>query len=238
MTDHLRPLDADRIYSDALAADIRRQATPEQRALLDADLRRWLEGLNGILANVRGQEEDHEREMAIVDALTGDGIDVPVARIEALEERRRKCDSFKRHLLRRIADVESELAGDLPAITTSTASTTPERPSATAAPARFDVEPPATIQRRRSGAVWAKVFEAARRAPGEPMLVDISLSKSSVTQLASDIRNAHRPEKPKARLASLRRDERWDAVWGPHEGAYKVWITYRGEVTPPSSLSA
>ena len=235
---HPRTVDApafDRTFSDAVSDDVKRRATEEQEALLTADPIRWLTGLHDILASLRGQEERYVREIAVLQALTADGIEVPAERLEALETQRHRRDAFRANVLRRLPDVEALIAGPdieafLPAV--------PVAPGAVTVPTRLDVAAPMRGQRRASGSVWAAVFGSARAVPGEFVLVDIPLSRSSVIQLASDIRNAHRRTKPRPRLATLRRDERWEARWGTHDGEYKVWVRYCGIADDSEARSA
>ena len=235
---HPRTVDTpafDRTFADAVSDDVKRRATEEQEALLTADPVRWLAGLHDILANLRRQEEKYVREIAVLQALTADGIEVPAERLEALETQRHRRDAFRANVLRRLPDVEALIAG--PGIEPFLLAV-PAPPSAGPAPTRLDVAAPLRGQRRTSGAVWAAVFESARAVPGEFVLVDIPLSRSSVIQLASDIRNAHRRSRPKPRLATLRREERWEARWGTHDGEYKVWVKYCGLADDSEARSA
>jgi hypothetical protein len=85
-------------------------------------------------------------------------------------------------------------------------------------------------QRQRTRfSLWEALFDECRAYMGEWRRTNQSFSKSTATQLASDIRNAYRRESVKARLKGLRSDERWDAAWGVGEdGEYYIWLKYLG----------
>jgi hypothetical protein len=84
--------------------------------------------------------------------------------------------------------------------------------------------------------MWQEVFEECRRDTGNWRRADAPMKRSTASQLASDIRNAHRRNAVKARLAGLRSDERWDAQWGEVDGEFYIWLRHLGPVD--SAVSA
>ena len=87
--------------------------------------------------------------------------------------------------------------------------------------------PPQTHRRRFS--LWEALFEECRNYAGEWRRTNQAFSKSTATQLASDIRNAHKRDFVKSRLRGLQPDERWDAAWGEQDGEFYLWIKYLGK---------
>lgn len=93
-------------------------------------------------------------------------------------------------------------------------------------------EPPNRPARQRRSR-WADLFEECRQAPGEWRKVIDPLSKSTASQLASDIRNAYTRDPAHSRVRGLKRSERWDTEWGEDveantPGRYYVWLRFDG----------
>jgi len=86
-------------------------------------------------------------------------------------------------------------------------------------------------QRQRTRfSLWEALFDECRRYSGEWRRTAQSFSKSTATQLSSDIRNAYRRDEVKQRLRGLRSDERWDAAWGVgDDGEHYIWLKYLGK---------
>lgn len=87
-----------------------------------------------------------------------------------------------------------------------------------------EAPPISPIKRRPSK--WADAFAVARQSWLKWYRVDNPMSKATVRQVASDIRNADR--RAKRRLAGMLDGEVWDATWGEVDGQYFVWICYIG----------
>jgi hypothetical protein len=85
--------------------------------------------------------------------------------------------------------------------------------------------PPPRPPLKRRPSQWAQIFDECRAHPGEWRRVDIPLKKSTVSQVASDVRNAHKRDEDK-RMTGLEADEMWDATWGVVEGEHYVWLCY------------
>lgn len=102
-------------------------------------------------------------------------------------------------------------------------------PSKTTSEFTVDAGPPPQRQRTRFS-LWEALFDECRTYMGEWRRTAQSFSKSTATQLASDIRNAYRREFVKSRLKGLNPDERWDAAWAESDdGHYYLWIKYLGK---------
>jgi hypothetical protein len=85
--------------------------------------------------------------------------------------------------------------------------------------------PPEMIRKTRSSK-WAEVFEEGRANPGQWRRVVDPLKRSTVQQIASDVRNAHKKSE-KARMRGILPKERWDAKWGAKDdGKFYVWVRY------------
>lgn len=85
-------------------------------------------------------------------------------------------------------------------------------------------------QQRTRFSLWEALFAECRNYMGEWRRTGHSFSKSTATQLASDIRNAYRRDPDSARLKGLNADERWDASWGmADDGEFYIWLKYLGK---------
>lgn len=87
--------------------------------------------------------------------------------------------------------------------------------------------PPRQMRERFS--MWDALFDECRKYPNEWRKVKTPMKRSTATQLASDIRNAHKRSAAKARLRGLNTNERWDAAWGEEGGEYHIWLMYLGK---------
>lgn len=95
---------------------------------------------------------------------------------------------------------------------------------------QFTIDAGVPPQRQRTRfSLWEALFDECRAYMGEWRRTAQSFSKSTATQLASDIRNAYRRDVVKSRLKGLAADERWDAAWGEDDGRYYLWIKYLGK---------
>jgi hypothetical protein len=92
-------------------------------------------------------------------------------------------------------------------------------------------EPP-MLPRAQRRSIWTEVFDEGRAHPGEWRRVARPMSKSTASQIASDIRNATHRDPARSRLRGLRHGDRWETQWGKaagvDSGEYFVWITYVG----------
>jgi hypothetical protein len=88
--------------------------------------------------------------------------------------------------------------------------------------------PPARQRERFS--MWEALFDECRRFEGEWRRAKIPMKRSTASQLASDIRNAHLRSAVKSRLKGLKPNERWESAWGEEGEAFYVWIRYVGTV--------
>lgn len=97
--------------------------------------------------------------------------------------------------------------------------------------------PPArheTIQKRSR---WADLFAEARAFPGEWRRMIEPMKKSTASQCASDIRNAHTRDLSKSRVRGLLPTDRWEAAWGrvksdKNPEHFYVWLRYIGPTEP------
>lgn len=71
------------------------------------------------------------------------------------------------------------------------------------------------------------MFDQCRSYEGQWRRVAFPMARSTVVQLASDIRNAHR--RPRGiRVAGVRADERWSADWEEIEQGHWLLLRYEG----------
>src|SRR5947207_3994929 len=92
---------------------------------------------------------------------------------------------------------------------------------------------------------WAELFDECRLRPNEWRKICPPMSKSTASQIASDLRNVHRRDPEKSRLHGLRGGERWEAIWAQEPDdterhGYFVWLRYVVDpemiVAPPSIM--
>lgn len=86
-------------------------------------------------------------------------------------------------------------------------------------------EAPPERDRKSRFSVWAAAFEEARAHPGQWRRVLPERKRSTVQQIASDVRNAHK--RGKTRMKGILPGERWAAEWGEKpsgSGDFYVWI--------------
>ena len=97
--------------------------------------------------------------------------------------------------------------------------------------------PGPAVRQRRSR--WAELLEEARQRPQEWRRLVEPMSKSTATQIASDLRNSnHRPIE-KNRVKGLLEGETWEAQWGtdpadPDPSNCYIWLRYMGPGEPPA----
>ncbi len=87
-------------------------------------------------------------------------------------------------------------------------------------PARPDPErltfrsTPPDVRNTQRRSFWPAALAEARECPGEWVRIARWFSPSTAAQVASDIRNSHRREPDKMRVAGLLPGDRWDTRWG------------------------
>lgn len=99
--------------------------------------------------------------------------------------------------------------------------------------------PPGPIQTQRRSR-WAELLEEARQRPEEWRRLVEPMSKSTSSQIASDLRNAHHRPLETNRVKGLKENERWEAQWGadpdaPDSDRYFVWLRYMGPIEKPKA---
>lgn len=92
----------------------------------------------------------------------------------------------------------------------------------------------ATIQKRSR---WTELFSECRAYPGEWRRMIEPMKKSTASQVASDIRNAHTRDLRKSRIRGLLSTDRWEAAWGRDDSDtnpdhYYVWLRYVADEGP------
>ena len=90
-----------------------------------------------------------------------------------------------------------------------------------------------TLQRRSR---WSEMFAEARTFPGEWRRLIEPMKRSTASQVASDIRNAHTRDLAKSRLRGLLPTDCWEAAWGRDEtdsnpDHFYVWLRYVGPIS-------
>ena len=83
-------------------------------------------------------------------------------------------------------------------------------------------EPPRLYRERSDKSKWEEIFAEARSNRGQWHQVLRPMSKSTVVQLASDIRNS--AGRDNVRINGILDDEEWDATWGEVDDEYFIWI--------------
>ena len=80
---------------------------------------------------------------------------------------------------------------------------------------------------------WVKALEAARRHDSWVRVHRLYTEKTA-SQIASDLRSAHRRADNNVRVRGVLPGERWDARWGVSpdgpNGQYAIWVRYLGVV--------
>ncbi len=109
--------------------------------------------------------------------------------------------------------------------------TEPNEPECSPEPMSVPDEPPERERLARPSR-WVNLFDEARAARGTWRRTVATFSKSTASQVASDIRMAHRRDPAKMRIRGLHRYERWEAICGPSPhgpaGRYCIWLRYLG----------
>lgn len=109
--------------------------------------------------------------------------------------------------------------------------------------AQVTVEDPPEVNGWSRRSFWVKALEAARRHDSWVRVHRLYTEKTA-SQIASDLRSAHRRTEDNVRVRGVLPGERWDARWGVSpdgpNGQYAIWVRYLGtsdEVQDMSSTS-
>ena len=78
-------------------------------------------------------------------------------------------------------------------------------------------DPPPTKRRARRS-YWPEVLAEVRAAQGAWRMVAKPMAKTTVQQVASDLRNAHRRDPKKMRVRGTSPRDRWETRWAPSTG--------------------
>jgi len=92
-------------------------------------------------------------------------------------------------------------------------------------------KPPGRTPTTQKRSRWAALFAECRSFPGEWRRMIEPMKKSTASQVASDIRNAHTRDLRKSRIRGLLPTDRWEAAWGrdasdPNPNHFYVWLRY------------
>jgi hypothetical protein len=84
---------------------------------------------------------------------------------------------------------------------------------------------------RRTRSVWPRRLDEARSRPGSWMCVVEPMTRSTASQIASEIRHSYHRDLAKLRITGLIEGERWEAEWGrtavdPNPDHYYVWLRW------------
>jgi hypothetical protein len=93
---------------------------------------------------------------------------------------------------------------------------------------------PPQCERRQRRSWWADVLDECRNASDQWRRTHMTFSRSTASQLASDIRNGPNRDVRKARVRGLLPGERWETRWGKvsdDDGVerYAIWLKYIGQ---------
>jgi hypothetical protein len=93
------------------------------------------------------------------------------------------------------------------------------------------VEDPPEVNGWSRRSFWVKALEAARRHDSWVRVHRLYTEKTA-SQIASDLRSAHRRTDNNVRVRGVLPGERWDARWGASpdgpSGQYAIWVRYLG----------
>lgn len=93
------------------------------------------------------------------------------------------------------------------------------------------VEDPPEVNGWSRRSFWVKALEAARRHDSWVRVHRLYTEKTA-SQIASDLRSAHRRTDNNVRVRGVLPGERWDARWGSSpdgpNGQYAIWVRYLG----------
>lgn len=88
---------------------------------------------------------------------------------------------------------------------------------------------------------WVKALEAARLHDSWVRVHRLYTEKTA-SQIASDLRSAHRRTDDNVRVRGVLPGERWDARWGVSpdgpNGQYAIWVRYLGRVDGASAANS
>ena len=117
-----------------------------------------------------------------------------------------------------------------------------EHPEAAKQPASYTIpsEPPARKSNQRHSS-WTAILADSRRQQGEWLRVAGSMTRSTATQIASDLRCAHRREPSKMRIKGVLAGDRWETQWAqdeadPNPANFYVWLRWV-PTTPAARLA-
>jgi hypothetical protein len=95
------------------------------------------------------------------------------------------------------------------------------------------VEDPPEVNGWSRRSFWVKALEAARRHDSWVRVHRLYTEKTA-SQIASDLRSAHRRTDNNVRVRGVLPGERWDARWGASpdgpNGQYAIWVRYLGQM--------
>ena len=100
-------------------------------------------------------------------------------------------------------------------------------------------EPPARKPSQRRSP-WTVILADSRRQPCEWLRVAEPMTRSTATQVASDLRCAHRREPSKFRVKGVLAGDRWETQWAhdeadPDTTNFYVWLRWV-PVTPAAAV--
>lgn len=103
------------------------------------------------------------------------------------------------------------------------------------------VEDPPEVNGWSRRSFWVKALEAARRHDSWVRVHRLYTEKTA-SQIASDLRSAHRRTDNNVRVRGVLPGERWDARWGASpdgpNGQYAIWVRYLGIIDEPGAKSS
>lgn len=95
------------------------------------------------------------------------------------------------------------------------------------------VEDPPEVNGWSRRSFWVKALEAARRHDSWVRVHRLYTEKTA-SQIASDLRSAHRRSDDNVRVRGVLPGERWDARWGASpdgpSGQYAIWVRFLGTI--------
>ena len=103
-------------------------------------------------------------------------------------------------------------------------------------------EPPSRKPNQRRSP-WRVILADSRRLECEWLRVAEPMTRSTASQIASDLRCAHRREPSKLRITGVLAGDRWDAQWAndeadPDRANFYVWLRWVPEATLAEVVTA
>jgi len=101
---------------------------------------------------------------------------------------------------------------------------------------------PAAEAPRRRRSTWALILEESRKHAGAWRRVADPMSRTTASQIASDLRCAHQRNPATLRVKGVLPGDRWESRWGhdaaaPDPEKYFVWLRWVPEA-PPSVVES